>query len=93
MQHVTRFTRLDDLNSKFGFILDVANLLHGSQLDALRQSCQKLVEFYNTDINGEELYTKVWDCRMLLDVREEAPKMLKICFLLSYLMGMTYFPI
>ena len=70
----TRFTRLDDLNSKFGFILDVANLLHGSQLDALRQSCQKLAEFYNTDINGEELYTEVCDYRMLLDVREEAPK-------------------
>lgn len=38
---------------------------------ALRQSCVDLGNFYNTDINGHELFTEIGDCKMLLSTRNE----------------------
>ena len=49
----TRFTRLRNLNSKFGFLLDVENLLNkDNDENGLEKNCKNLGEFYNTDFNG-----------------------------------------
>ena len=46
----TRFTRLSDLNFKFGFLLDVENLLKKDNVDNdLEKNYKNLGEFYNTD--------------------------------------------
>ena len=73
LQHeiTIRFTRLQDLNMKFGFLLDVENLVKCEELDALRQNCQDLGNFYDTDIDGRELYNEIVDCKMLLDTRHD----------------------
>ena len=50
----TRFTRLRDLNSKFGFLLNISNFLNGENayLNVFRQKCKDLEDFYDTDFNG-----------------------------------------
>ena len=72
---LTRFSRLDDMNSKFGFLLDVTNLLNNNDALAHLRHCVELGKFYDTDINGEDLSTEVCDCRMLLNNRGDiSPK-------------------
>lgn len=68
----TRFSRLKDLNTKFGFFLDVKTLLSDTDEDAIRRNCADFANFYDTDINGNELFTEICDCRMLLSNRTEA---------------------
>ena len=67
----TRFSRLKDLNTKFGFLLDVKTLLSDTDEDAICQDCTDFANFYDTDINGHELFTEIGDCRMLLSNRTE----------------------
>ena len=67
----TRFTLLRDLNLNFGYLLDVKNLVKCEDLNALLQNCKYLENFYDTDIDGRELYTKICDCKMLLDARHD----------------------
>ena len=44
----TRFTRLSDLNFKFGFQLDVENLLNNDNVDNdLEKSCKNIVFYKN----------------------------------------------
>ncbi|KAG1687021.1 Zinc finger MYM-type protein 1 [Nymphon striatum] len=68
----TRFSRLKDLNNKFGFLLDVKTLLSDTDEDAMRRNCADFANFYDTDIDGNELFIKIGDCRMLLSNRTEA---------------------
>ena len=71
----TRFTRLKDLNFKFGFLLDVDKLLNDKDLDSLRHHCIEFGNFYDSDVEGIELLNEVCDCRMLLETRQDtAPK-------------------
>src|ERR1700733_13713 len=54
----TRFRRLNDLNEKFGFLLDVRILLtmEGDEnKESLQQHFLDLGNFYSTDISGAEL--------------------------------------
>lgn len=68
----TRFTRLSDLNFKFGFVLDVENVLNKDRVDNdLEKNCKNLGEFYNTDFNGIELFTEICHCKILLRSRKE----------------------
>ena len=67
----TRFSRLKDLNTKFGFLLDVKTLLSDTDEDAIRRDYTDFANFYDTDINGHELFTEIGDCRMLLSNRTE----------------------
>ena len=65
-----RFTRLDDLNKRFGFLLNVQELLTESESsDSIKESCNRVGDLYNTDLDGKELYNEVIDCRMLLKSR------------------------
>ncbi|CAM1323605.1 Uncharacterised protein r2_g3213 [Pycnogonum litorale] len=68
----TRFSRLKDLNNKFGFLLDVKTLLSDTDEDAMRRNCADFANFYDTDINGNEIFIEIGDCRMLLSNRTKA---------------------
>ena len=46
MEITTRFTRLRNLDNKFGFILDAKGLMHCDDLNQLRDSCTRLGNFY-----------------------------------------------
>ena len=68
----TRFIRLNDLNKKFGFLLDVRILLKrdsDENQESLQQHCLDLGNFYSTDISGAELFSEIADCQMLLKSR------------------------
>ena len=65
----TRFSRLKDLNTKFGFLLDVKTLLSDTDEDAIRRDSTDFANFYDTD--SHELFTEIGDCRMLLSNRTE----------------------
>ena len=68
----TRFRRLNDLNKKSGFLLDVRILLirdSDENQESLQQHCLDLGNFYSTDISGAELFTEIADCQMLLKFR------------------------
>lgn len=85
-----RFCRLKDLNSKFGFLLDISDLLRDrneKELKALRSDCTKFGSFYDTDVDGEELYNEIIDCKMLLNTRGDTlPKtpLDLVSFIISY---------
>jgi hypothetical protein len=64
-----RFTRLHEIDGKFGFLLDVAGLCYGED-SQLKQRCDNLCEFYSSDIDGQQLYEEILDCKMLLSSRE-----------------------
>lgn len=49
------FTRSNNLNSKFRFLLDTQTLLRSEDLDVLHQNCLDFGNFYATDIDGEQL--------------------------------------
>ncbi|KMQ81809.1 52 kda repressor of the inhibitor of the protein kinase-like protein [Lasius niger] len=89
-----RFTRLRDLNFKFGFLLDVENLLKEDTVDSnLEKKCVELGEFYETDFNGAELYAEICDCKMLLRSRTESKLKIPselLAFIISY--GEDVFP-
>ncbi|GLV33409.1 hypothetical protein CBL_21208, partial [Carabus blaptoides fortunei] len=62
---------LKNLNTKFGFLLDVKTLLAETNVDTLRQDCFNFGNFYDTDVNGHELCTEIGNCKMLLSTRTE----------------------
>ena len=66
----TRFIRLNDLNSKFGFLLDVHNLVKSEDLNTLRKNCFDLANFYDTDVDGQKLFNEIQDyeCYLLREV-------------------------
>jgi hypothetical protein len=58
----TRFTRLNDRNSKFGLLLVTQSLLISEDLGVQRvrrQKCLDFEYFYATDVDGEELCTEI----------------------------------
>lgn len=89
----TRFIRLNDLNSKFGFLLDVQGLVKNEDLNTLRTNCSDLASFYDTDFDGKELFNEICDCKMLLTTRGDAlpsTPLDLISFIVSY--GDDIFP-
>ena len=54
----TSFSRLKDLTTKLGFLLDEKTLLSDTDEDAIRRGCTDFANFYDTDINGHELFTE-----------------------------------
>ena len=90
----TRFTRLNDLNFKFGFLLDVDRLLKNEDLKNIRQHCLVFSNFYDADVDGLELINEISDCRMLVNARQddEVPKtpLELLSFIVNY--GEDVFP-
>ena len=66
-----RFTRLATLNEKFGFLLDVDYLVSNKNPQMFKEKCEILAIFYDTDINGDELFRDINDCVMLLKTRDD----------------------
>jgi hypothetical protein len=74
-----RFSRLRDLNTKFGFLLDTKSLLlqhevpdeAGDKDGELRSQCLHFGETYSSDVNGNELLQEVFDCRLLIKQRQQ----------------------
>lgn len=67
----SRFTHLTDLNSKFGFLLNIENLLKGECDMDIETNCKILCEFYDTDTDEPGLNNDIFDCKMLLLRRED----------------------
>ena len=69
---VERFDRLQDLDDKFGFLLNITELCYGDITDESTKSvCCNLAAAYQNDLDGEELCEEIVDCRSLLKSREE----------------------
>uniref|UniRef100_UPI00358F7EF6 zinc finger MYM-type protein 1-like n=1 Tax=Myxine glutinosa TaxID=7769 RepID=UPI00358F7EF6 len=60
-----RFARLHDTDAKFGFLLDVEGLCYGADSIDLKKKCENLGELYISDVDGQQLYEEILDCRML----------------------------
>ncbi|XP_066984744.1 uncharacterized protein [Macrobrachium rosenbergii] len=86
-------TRLEDIDNKFGFLLGVEQILKKGKSSGLldgermKENCLHAGEFYSSDLDGNELYEEILDCRMLLasrtDVQISTPEML-IQFIIQY---------
>jgi len=91
-----RFTRLNELDAKFGFLIDVKRLLDNKSMSGCSlEECCALARFYSSDFDGTELYNEICDCRMLVqtrksDARQTALELLK--FVVSY-MAMMFFQV
>jgi hypothetical protein len=89
----TRFGRLKTLDEKFGFLFDINKLFASDTSDDIRQHCATLADFYETDIDGTELFAEISDCNMLLKSRPDAaPRspLSLLLFIISY--GNDIFP-
>jgi hypothetical protein len=64
-----RFTRLHDLDNKFGFLLNVKQLMY-IETENLEEQCSTFENFYYDDVNGKELYMEICDCKALLRTRD-----------------------
>ena len=65
-----RFFRLYDLDSRFGFLLDIHTTILGNPEDInLGEKCSNFAKNYLGDIEGAELFREIEDCRMLLKKR------------------------
>jgi hypothetical protein len=68
----TRFTRLNDINEKFGFLLNVKNICYGyNDLAFLKNKCLEFGTVYGRDIDGHQLIEEIVDARMLLSTRKD----------------------
>lgn len=65
-----RFTRLHDTDSKFRFLLDTQGLYYNDERVSLKNKCENFVQFYSSDVDGEQLYGEIMDCKMLLSKRD-----------------------
>lgn len=65
------FTRLDDENRRFGFLLNVQELLTEpeSSDSIIKESCNRIGNLYNTDVESKGMYIDVIYYRVLLKSR------------------------
>ena len=68
---MTRSKRLQDLNSKFGFLLDVQSLIASEDVkeDSLLPHCVDLAIAYEGDVDASSLLLEIMDCQMLMKKR------------------------
>lgn len=66
-----RFVKLRNLDSKFGFLLDTKGLLDASDKTNIKERCIAIGSFYDTDLDGLELFNEIVDCNMLLKTRDD----------------------
>ena len=90
-----RFSRLFDIDVKFGFLLDVQRLCYSRDYGNLESLCDDLASFYSDDLDGKLLYGEIVDCKMFIsshtNVRLWRPEDL-FTFIIEYGMK-VYFPI
>ena len=54
-----------------GFLLDVDYLVSNKNPQMFKEKCEILANFYDTDINGYELFQDINDCVMLLKTKDD----------------------
>ncbi|GBN03127.1 hypothetical protein AVEN_116576-1 [Araneus ventricosus] len=64
-----RFFRLNKMDLKFGFLLNVEELCYGHNTDVMLENCKNLGDFCSRDFNGLELHDEILDCTMPLSSR------------------------
>ncbi|KAL5517613.1 hypothetical protein EMCRGX_G003195 [Ephydatia muelleri] len=68
-----RSIQLQELNSKFGFLLNVQSLINGDVESDLVHQCADFGVVYEGDVNGAALYQEITDCQMLFANRQTLP--------------------
>jgi len=66
-----RFISLKELDSRFGFLLNIKELMTPKNASILKTKCIHMGSFYNTDLDGLELFNEVMDCQTLLKTRAD----------------------
>lgn len=64
-----RFKTLKYTDDNFGFLLYVTKLIYDDELVDLKTKCKQMEDFYKDDVNGDNLYENIINCRMLLASR------------------------
>ena len=64
-----RFARLNDTDAKCGFLLEVEGLCYGADSNDLKKKCEHFGELYSSDVDRQQQYEEIFDCRMLLSSR------------------------
>jgi len=68
-----RSKRIQDINSHFGFLLDVTSLIGGEQESGdVMHHCANFAAVYESDVNGVSLHQEIIDCRMLFRKRKNS---------------------
>ena len=67
----SRSVRLQEIDEKFGFLLDMEGLCFKAETSYLKERCEKFGEAYSCDVDGQELYEEILDFRTLLTSRTE----------------------
>ncbi|XP_071051135.1 zinc finger MYM-type protein 1-like [Onthophagus taurus] len=62
----SRSVRIQEIDEKFGFLLDMEGLCFKAETSYLKEPCEKFGKAYSCDLDGQELYEEVLDFRMLL---------------------------
>jgi hypothetical protein len=62
---------LTKLDSSFGFLLDVNELMSTINVNSLKQRCIFMGSFYETDLDGLEMFNEIIDGLMLLLTRAD----------------------
>ena len=63
------FSRLFDIDVKFGFLLDVQRLCYSRDCGNLESLCDNLASVYRYDLDGKQLCREIIDCKMLISSR------------------------
>ncbi|XP_050340513.1 uncharacterized protein LOC126766873 [Bactrocera neohumeralis] len=72
MEISTRFTNLEKLNDRFGFLCDFERIIeltkdsYNDKLVEIKEKCQQLAESYPDDLDNEDLYRDIQDVLLLL---------------------------
>ena len=74
-----RSIRLQELNSKFGFLLNVQSLINGNVESDLVHQCADFSVVYEGDVNGAALYQEITDCQMLFANRQHCHQHQRNC--------------
>ena len=63
------FSRLFDIDVKFGFLIDVQRLCYSHDCGNLESLCDNLASVYSDDLDGKQLCGEIIDCKMLISSR------------------------
>ena len=82
-----RFSRLFDIDVKFGFLLDVQRLCYSRDCGNLKSLCDNLASVYSDDLDSKQSYGEIIDCKILIssgtNVRLSRPEDL-LTFIVEY---------
>ena len=81
-----RFKRLEETDRRFGFVLDIDNLMYRQLNEAtIKLSCSYLSSIYSQDLDGDDLWDEISDCRMMLKAHPKVSSPLELLkFIIQY---------